>query len=454
MHRKTIVKMRMNIMEHSDYQVIRYLDPGVINLPKGYQVEVFAYGLDAPSCMAFNEDGDLYVAESGYISKKPVILRLRENQFESCAEGFISPVTGISLHDKHIYISHRGKVTVIKPEGTKVDIISGLPSQGDHWNSNVAIGKDDKLYFGLGTATNSGVVGTDNTWAFNYPNLCDNPGSYVILKGQNYETSNMFTIKKEETETGAFTPYGVRNLQYEVKKGLMKAAGSILRANLDGTDLEQIAWGVRFITCMRFDKDNRLFAANQGFDIRGSRPIANAPDELLLIEPGKWYGWPDYAGGEPVTSTKFRPDGSVQPDLLILNHPGVPPAPFALFQPDSYIVGFDFCYNYKFGPYGDIYIAEFGMGGRITDNEITPYASKGHRISRIDMSNGTISTFAMNKSGFSASLRNDGGFSRPVDVHFGPDGAMYVLDMGINAADNPSRFYPNTGVIWKITRTA
>jgi glucose/arabinose dehydrogenase len=58
----------------------------------------------------------------------------------------------------------------------------------------------------------------------------------------------------------------------------------------------------------------------------------------------------------------------------------------------------------------------------------------------------------MNKSGFSASLTRDGGFSRPVDLIFGPDVAMYVLDLGLNDENNPNLYYPNTGVIWRIHR--
>lgn len=50
----------------------------------------------------------------------------------------------------------------MKPDGTKEDIISGLPSQGDHHNIQVIFGRDGKMYFGQGTATNSGVVGLDN----------------------------------------------------------------------------------------------------------------------------------------------------------------------------------------------------------------------------------------------------------------------------------------------------
>lgn len=42
--------------------------------------------------------------------------------------------------------------------------------------------------------------------------------------------------------------------------------------------------------------------------------------------------------------------------------------------------------------------------------------------------------------------------SRPIDIAFGPDGAMYVVDMGTSLPENPNIILPNTGVIWRITR--
>ena len=59
----------------------------------------------------------------------------------------------------------------------------------------------------------------------------------------------------------------------------------------------------------------------------------------------------------------------------------------------------------------------------------------------------------INKSGFPSFITKQGGLSRPVDIEFGPDGAMYILDMGINTIDNLSYYYPKTGVIWKVTKS-
>lgn len=242
-------------------------------------------------------------------------------------------------------------------------------------------------------------------------------------------------------------------MPFEIRKGVIRASGSILRANLDGTELEDVTWGLRSPSYLKFDKDDRLFVSNNGCDIRGSRPIANAPDEFQLIKPGSWYGWPDYAGGEPITSSRFRPEGGKQPEFLLTNHPSLPPDPFTIFPPGSTIIGFDFNYNSTFGPIGDAFIAEFGSVMIRTIGGLIPqYTGIGHRISKIDMFTQGVTTFAINKSGLPSSNTQEGGFARPSDIAFGPDGAMYIVDMGINDINNPNVFLPNTGVIWKITK--
>jgi hypothetical protein len=98
------------------------------------------------------------------------------------------------------------------------------------------------------------------------------------------------------------------------------------------------------------------------------------------------------------------------------------------------------------------YIVEYGSevpettGGK-------PLPKVGHRVSRIDMKTGGLETFAINKSGFAASYTGGGGFERPIDVVFDKAGAMYVLDFAVNLEGELDEFAPNTGVIWKITKS-
>ncbi len=429
----------------------RKLNPADIKLPSEYCIDVFAYGLDTPINMIFTDDGEILVADAGVIDGNGKVLKLKKNCFEVVAEGFNPPLTGINWLNGNIYVSHRGFITIVKPDGVKEDIISGLPSFGDHHNNRVVFGCDGKMYFGQGTATNSGVVGLDNGWIMKYPFFHDYPGQNIILKGENFTTENIQTNSPcDYAVTGAYSPFGVPGYPYEIVKGIVRASGSILRANLDGSDLELIAWGLRNPFRMKFDKFNRLCSTNHGADVRGSRPINNSPDEFHIVTPGSWYGWPDFTGGLPVTLPQFKPEGEPQPEFLLMEHPMIPSRPFSLFTPHSAIMGFDFNYS-DFGPYGDVYIAEYGSEAPETTGG-KPLPGVGHRVSRIDMQTGDVSTFAINKSGFAASYTGEGGFERPIDVVFGPDNAMYVVDFAVTPEGEPDEFYPSSGVIWRISR--
>jgi len=444
--------VKIRVYSQRDH-LFRNVDNRDINLPPGYDIEVFAVGLDTPIDIEFSENGDLYIADSGIASGNPKLIRLKNGLFEVIADNFNTPITGISVLDGNIYVSHKGYITLISSNGTRQNIISGLPCNGDFGISNIAFGADGKIYFGLGTATNSGVVGSDNRWVFEHPLLHDEPASEITVNGQNFESNNILNLYEENVFTGCFSAYGVSNSQFETKKGVLKASGSILRANRNGTQLELVAWGFRNPIRLKFDRDFQLFVANRSYDVRGSRPVANAPDEFHNVMFGVWYGWPDYSVGEPLTSPRFKPEGGRQPELLLTEYPNTPPKPFAEFAPHSSIMGYDFNYNRNFGQDGDIYIAEYGSLGPTTMGPSTPYAGIGHRISKIDRNTREISTFISNKSGLPALTTRDPGFGRLVDVTFGPDGAMYLLDMGISDPSDVNRYIANTGVIWRVTRS-
>jgi glucose/arabinose dehydrogenase len=428
----------------------RKLEPNDIVVPPGYKVDVFTEGLNTPINLVFTDTGEILVADAGVTDGNGKVLRHTQMGFVVVADGFFPPLTGINHYNGNIYVSHRGFITIIKPDGKKEDVLAGLPSWGDHHNNRVVFGPDGKMYFGQGTATNSGIVGEDNRWVKKYPFFHDYPGQRICLVGQNFVTNNFLTLSADDKAyTGAYSPFGVPTTQGEKVEGITAASGSILRANPDGSRLELVAWGLRNPFRIKFDSHNRLFATNHGMDERGSRHIANSPDEFQRIRPGVWYGWPDYTGGYPVTLPHFNPESKDQPTFLLSQHPMRPPSPVAVFPPHSAAMGFDFNYNPDFGPIGDVFAAEFGSeapgttGGR-------PLPQVGHRVSRIELKTGKRKNFAINRSGFAATHTGDGGLERPIDVVFGPSGDLFVLDMGLTPEG--ANFIPNTGVVWRITR--
>lgn len=425
----------------------RKLVPEDIMLPPGYKIDVFATGLTTPINMTFTGRGEMLVADSGITDGNGKVLKLTDQGFTVIADGFHPPLTGITEYEGNIYVAHRRYVTVVQPDGTKRNIIEGLPSNGDHHNNRVVFGPDGKMYFGQGTATNSGVVGKDNGWVKEHPYFHDYPGARITLNGENFQTPGFLKGFQERMEsTGAYVPFGVETYPGKVVDGVTRASGSILRANPDGSELELVAWGLRNPFRLRFDRYNRLFAANHGMDVRGSRPVANSPDEFQWIRPGIWYGFPDFTGGLPVTMPQFRPEGKPQPAFLLAEHLMQPPYPVASFPAHSATMGFSFNENPSFAPIGDVFIAEFGANApETTGGKLLPFV--GHRVSRIDMATGQVYPFAINRTGRPASKTNGGGLERPIDAVFDANGSLYVLDFGQFAG---STGVPGTGVIWKI----
>lgn len=341
----------------------RKVNPLDIHLLPGYTIEIIATGINAPVNVVFDKDGNMLIGESGEFTGEPRVMRLVGNKYELVADGFNFPLSGINYLNGDIYVSHRGAVTVVREDGSKENIITGLPSMGDHTNTKVAFGSDNKMYFGQGSATNSGVVGLDNIWAVQHPFFHDYSAEDILLIGQNFITYNFLSADTNDYAfTGAYRQFGTPNKPNTLILGTERPTSAIYRADMDGSNLEVFAWGIRRPEGINFDIYGRLYVSNDDYDDRGSRPIENCPDELYLIENGMWYGFPDFTAGMPVTNPYFKPDVGPQPEFLMKVHPMIPPSPVATFEPHSTVRGFDFNYDVNFGPYGDAYIAEFGSG--------------------------------------------------------------------------------------------
>ncbi|MGB4438551.1 MAG: hypothetical protein WBJ13_04850, partial [Sedimentibacter sp.] len=265
----------MSINESNATQ--RYLNPLDIYLLPGYTIEVFAQGLNAPVSMVFDENDDIIVGESGELDGNARVMRLTKDGYEVVAEGFNVPLTGVNILNEDIYVSHDGVITVIKADGARLNLLTGLPTRGDYKNSQVVFGPDGKMYFGIGSATNSGVVGMDNFWVIRNPLFRDFPAEDIKLIGQNFISYNFLSYSPNDYAfTGAFRPFGLPSRPNAIVYGSLRPTSSILRADLDGANLEMYAWGVTNPYGLNFDRFNRLYTTNNGYDDRGSRPIKDA----------------------------------------------------------------------------------------------------------------------------------------------------------------------------------
>jgi glucose/arabinose dehydrogenase len=206
---------------------------------------------------------------------------------------------------------------------------------------------------------------------------------------------------------------------------------------------------------LAFASDGSLFATENSYDVRGSRPVYGTGDLLWRITPGTWYGWPDFHGELPLTwSDHFQPPGKPAPKFLLAEHPNAPQRPVAKLGVHSASNGIDFAPQ-AFGFAGEAFVAQFGDMAPGAGKVIAPV---GFKVVRVDTKTGVIHDFAANRGRTNgpASLLRTQGLERPTALKFSPDGrTLYVVDFGVMTMSKAgSQPRERTGVLWRITRGA
>jgi hypothetical protein len=196
----------------------------------------------------------------------------------------------------------------------------------------------------------------------------------------------------------------------------------------------------------------------------------------LTIRPEpQYYGWPDHtADFLSVTEERFQPPmemvlpsgyPEVSPLLDLSASKLSSPTRFrddilgAVFPSQSGAAKMDFApASGPFKQYADEAIvalsgdrAPFATGGRPLTGPI------GYKVVRVNVESGKKQAvdFVRNTSGKPGSLSSGGwALERPIDVKFGPDGAMYILDFGrMTVVNGKERISGGTGRIYRVVPT-
>lgn len=244
----------------------------------------------------FDEKGNLYLAFADTIrivnkdGKDEVVIR----------ESKLDILDIIYYHEK-LYISTDNRIIEYDIEKRQYkEIINNIPNNGINKKINLLI-NNEKLYFSIGSNTNDGIA-DEKLQSF------DIATNNWILNGENYG----------QLKTGAFLPYS--NASYENQKIDFKQLGnaSVLYYDLKNKNVELFAHGIRNINGWDVDDSGNIKAIVGGIEDTGPRNIKDDKDYIYLIKGDNWYGWPDYSGGDPITSTRFT-DFKMH-KFLIKNH--------------------------------------------------------------------------------------------------------------------------------------
>src|ERR1051325_5512060 len=210
----------------------REIDASSIAVLPQYRVNAVARGLTFPTGITFDRENRPCVVESGYaygeVWTKPRLLRIGDDGtiHEIAAGSRNGPWTGVTFHDGSFYVAEGGelgggRILRISEDGKITALVSNLPSLGDHHTDGPVMGPDGWLYFGQGTASNSGIVGEDNAkfgWLKRHPEFHDIPGQDIVLTGRNVTTKD-FVGGRGKVSTGAYLPFGTPSRPGQVIKG-------------------------------------------------------------------------------------------------------------------------------------------------------------------------------------------------------------------------------------------
>ncbi|AGY59571.1 PQQ-dependent sugar dehydrogenase [Gloeobacter kilaueensis] len=218
----------------------------LINLPSGFEIEVFADGLEQPRALALSPEGDLFVTEMGAGRVSALPDRDKDGKADRrvvFASGLNHP-HGLAFYKSGLYIGETNEVVRFdyqpgKPTGSnKRVVVPNLPDDGGHSTRTVAFGPDNKLYVSIGSSCN----------------VCN---------------------EKD------------------------KRRATIMQYNPDGSGGRIYASGLRNAVGLRFDSQGRLWATSNGRDWLGDNI---PPDELHIVRDGLNAGWPFCHAG------KYRDD--------------------------------------------------------------------------------------------------------------------------------------------------
>ncbi len=284
-----------------------------IIVPPGYQVSVFASGLNFPTAVAFvgnKNKFQVYVLESGHglpsvcnDETSPVVggefsatnpftpdILVFDQDGHKMPGSLAKPTApgkGLQPHGPAIYIAfengfnggrlfatdsnqairavgaanNSSRIVIVDPKtGNVSEFITGLPT-GDHPAEQIAF-KDGWIYWSQGSTTNSGVVGLDNGGGLNQQDI---PCQDIVLSDNTFPSGPCVgTDCTGGVHTSGYSPHGTTNPGKTIKAftsatGPGICDGAVLRARLHpkgGMDakstIEPVSWGYRNPYGIRF----------------------------------------------------------------------------------------------------------------------------------------------------------------------------------------------------------
>ncbi|WP_194189817.1 hypothetical protein [Clostridium chrysemydis] len=262
--------------------------------------KLFLKGVKESKAIAKDNEGYLYIAYENEITKitdeGKVLKSIKNRDFS---------IEDIEIKGDRIYILSKDKLYSLNLDGDeKREIVKDIPF-GDDLDRKL-LGKDDDIYLSIGTFTNSGIAKESE---FFYEKKKDLSPIDLKLRGINYGKKN----------TGAFKEFGDSSKEGEKINKSKIGNASLIKIDVNKEKIETFSSGVKDIKGIDYKANGEIYAAVSGMKNEGDRPVLRDSDYIYNLKEDSWYGWPDFSGGDPISSPRFTDNLKIE--NLLLNPP-------------------------------------------------------------------------------------------------------------------------------------
>lgn len=277
-------------------------------LKDGIECTIIAKGCDEAKAITTNAEGDIYIAYRdsirtiNYEGKESMLYKNSDLDIED-----------IVFANSNIYMVSKNFLLKYSVCNNTIEkIVDNIPSGGNNIKRNL-VSNENELLLTIPSISNSGIA---------EGNEYDKYPINVELSGQNYG----------EMLTGAFKAYGEKSFEGEKIKKAKIGNAAVYKIDLKNNSINLFASGIRGITGIDYDSNNNIKAIFSGMKNEGVRPVNRDKDYIYELQENTWYGWPDYSGGDPISSPRFKGDNIIN---AVIKNPPTRIVPAPIYQWDE-----------------------------------------------------------------------------------------------------------------------
>ncbi len=219
-------------------------------LKEGIDCKILAKGLKDAKAVTIDESGNKYIAYKTYIK---VINEKGQEKILYKDENL--NIEDIEYKEGNLYLISKDLLEKLSLKNKNIEILlKDIPSGKIKIDRKLLL-KDNKLYITIPAKTNSGMEdGVMEDLAY-YDRICN---------------------------------------------------GTIYEFDILSNKASLYATGIRGVTGIDYNNEGKIIGIFTGMKNEGERPIENDRDYLYIVEKGQWYGFPDFSGGDYISSPRFN----------------------------------------------------------------------------------------------------------------------------------------------------